>query len=372
MPQRKDKEDKIEAKIIEEVEAEEELEDYDGWKYIFYAGTDLKSYENVINSSWNFNKFSDDLEDDGIITAKVAEGYHCYVFGGVEPTTLSRLDGKTFKVNGIKTSDTLVCVPHLAVVFTKYPLPSLYGVTSIQMEGDLKRLPMEALRLGWAPFADSDGDELAALKKAKLRPIYYLETAMRPKAFKQLSEDKQALYEYGNPFVVRPKLIEQDIEDTKESFANSNVIELANEKVNGVDVDLSIDLAFDKPTPFIAGIIEKYQLPDTDEIKAEIRAILTPHIQARKAENSRAIAAREELLKSIPAEIAAANDEMIIWKYYPIHSTGLYDVTPALNKRINRFFGDADAVYHHETEVCKEERSVMGMFLSHPVIESAE
>lgn len=318
----------------------EKLRDVD-WHDLSLIGTELGEIETIRNQPFQFNDFLDAL-DDGFLSKL---DHPVYVFLLTEPV---------YFPEGI-----ILTVPVLVAYSSAVPPPNLVARDSVQSEDANARAlnpfggrpePMEPLKMSWKPYipARIEADALPyILSGALAAPVVSLEWEVRQQKVSHFKELEANAIKFINPYVILPKVFRalEKPEVTSVSFEY---------KFGDKTCDITYDKEVDGPlAEFIPACLSDNELPETpcaEEIKSKIKELFQAQTKIRDEQWDET----QALLGQYTPEQLKLLEEAKVYKFYPRHPK--YDLTAFVNKRVNRYFKDADEVFGGK-KIEKEEMS---------------
>lgn len=302
---------------------------WEGWKDIFFVGTEFSNYDMIFEQDWRFEHLAHELTE-----GELAQG-NVYLFGGTEAIMVKRektaaeVASSAEGGSGLSVTEDMVVVPVINAVVSTYPPPNSLGIKSVMMEEE-EVIPGHKLKLDWVPYIELDDSR--DLTKQKCRIFLYRST-VREAVIRRMSDHNKRVYEYANLFVLKEKDVVQDNFDTEVS-----VCDTVGGRQLVFDFDWEMDNLNDMATEVLEGNemdVERYK----DELKEKIRDTVRKRKQAIREEKEK----QRERWTSLPQEQRDAINTMQLYKFYPQHPH--FDLSRHKVSFVNRYYGKASKVF---------------------------
>lgn len=285
----------------------------DLWRAAFPVGTEWDQLDTVYKYKWDFSNLEKAFEEGGELCGKKV-----YLFGCTEPQLVF------FEGQG-----KVVCIPVVVAVTSPFPPSDKIGIKSVQMEGETV-VPMKEMKMNWVPYIPFE-DRLSSVERLKTQ-IYTLQCTQRRAALKQLKLERIKKYEYCLPHFYQP-LKEDEIEQ-------DTVVQIMYPMEPPVVCDF--DWEFDEAEEFTDNLIKDEALPI--EQKEEFMKFIKESVAESKKKQREAKQARKKAIEEMSAESKAAFENMRFYKFYPVQTPDIPDISNVKVPFINRYYGKAHVV----------------------------
>ncbi|KAL0236554.1 hypothetical protein GEMRC1_003136 [Eukaryota sp. GEM-RC1] len=280
----------------------EETDKWEGWRDIYFIGTEWEHYDMIFNVDWDFSNL-----EEALVNGPLKEVERVYLFGQTEPQMIE---------------DEMVMVPTIIAVTSKYP-PTKHIVLSSVQSTNNELVPMSDLKMSWGPYIES-GQLLTKKQLSKIR-IHTLQCKQRTRALKALSKDKKTKFQE---------------EQEKKKPSRHYLLPL---EYKGQSFDISFDWKEDKLEEIVEETMED-NFPDVPasekpEIVELIKTSINTAVEESKANQEAEVAAKNSIWD---AKTDKEKEELTSAKFYKFYPVGPVDVRAFETKFIGRYCPEAD------------------------------
>ncbi|KAL0205022.1 hypothetical protein P9112_000329 [Eukaryota sp. TZLM1-RC] len=295
---------------------EEELNKWEGWRDIYYVGTEWENYDRIFEIDWDFSNLEQALTEGSLKDVP-----RVYIFGQTEPQMVD---------------DDMVMIPTLIAVECAYP-PTQYVVFSSIQSVDEELAHMRKLKVDWVPYMETDYEtHNKAMRKNR---IQILKCTQRRAALSRVPVDKKTKYTYALPFIQIPGRTKAEEEVT------SVFVEVSHDD-QGFDV--AFDWKHDDINEIIEETIEDNFSDETDqavigELKDKIRSAIQTTVAEAKEKQESAKKKKNDIWDAKSEAEKEALKGAKFHKFYPVGPENL-DISSFKTPFIGRYCPDADVV----------------------------
>lgn len=286
------------------------------WKEIFLLGTEWENQQLVHDYKWDFNHLEEMLQDENsILHAKK----QIHLFGSTE-------------VQAIGSSEVVQIPVITAIVSDMGPLGKV-GVTSVQKQEEI--VAMESMKLAWKPIY-SEGFPRSG-EEPNVFFLHCNERRANLANVKKQHEEAFHRYQYLLAYHSKPS----DLLDSDKQLGDP-VVHIVD-KVPGINKGINVEHNWmeDDMEDTLTEAMEDFEL--TPKRKVILEEKLLELIALQKAQRRRKMAACIEAYDDYSEEMRENLETLKTYKFYPQNSVP--DVSSVEDKKVNRYFGDADAVF---------------------------
>ncbi|KAL0213083.1 hypothetical protein RCL1_006709 [Eukaryota sp. TZLM3-RCL] len=264
----------------------EAVSKWEGWKDIYFIGTEWDNYEMIFDVDWDFSNLEHELTEGKLKDKKV------FLFGQTEAQLL----------NG-----NLTLVPSIIAVECRVKPFNTIVLSSIQ-SSETTFLPMTNLKIDWVPYVE--GDHNLGKKALAKQKMFYLTCSQRKPALNRLPKEKRTSFTYALPFIIIPGRTEE-IHEVTSVFVEINL--------EDKQFDISYDWVHHDINSIIEETMEDYfeDRKDDEEIKNKIKETIETTAEAAKKKNEEERQKREAVWVNKSENAQNALKEAKFYKFYP-------------------------------------------------------
>lgn len=282
---------------------------WQGWKRIFFVGTEWSNYDLIFSVQWDFDHLETQLFED-----ESMKGKKVFLFGATEPQAI---DGDIYFIPVI-----------VAVVGDMLP-PKKLGIKSVQMEKE-EIISMEDMKMGWTPVEPKLG------RIQGVNDIYMLHCNTRRAALARMKEEDVKKYEYCLPYFFRPR------DALSSTDYPTDVTGMCT--IGGHGVSFDFDWEMDDLDEYVDEQCEAHEITK-EEDKKTLREAIREAVRAAKKSIKEEKEKKKAEIDAIPLDQQKAMNEAQFFKFYPQNKDPDLEAHNLKSPFINRYYGRATKLF---------------------------
>ncbi|WOK94224.1 hypothetical protein Cni_G02926 [Canna indica] len=306
----------------------------DLWQSAFPVGTEWDNMDKIREINWCFSNLEDAFEEGGELHGKTV-----YMFGSTEAQMLA-----------VKGEEKVVLIPVVVAVVSPIPPSDKIGVKSVQREKE-DIIPMKTMKMAWVPYIPLE-DRLSQVDRLKTQ-IFTMGCTQRRSALKHLKIERVKQYDYCLPYL-QPLKADEDEDDT--------VVNIMFPLEPPIVCDFDWEL--DEIEEFTDNLVKEEALPEDkkEEFKEYVKEQVRERRKALRQVYSncfrfsivhcvfislcmfQAKEARKKAIEDMDPETKSALENMKFYKFYPVQTPDIPDISKVKVPYINRYYGKAHFV----------------------------